>query len=48
MYNAMDYDGKCVTYNRTKTKDRRNDKEKMVVHEWITEKLRVLMFFTGS
>ena len=22
LYNAMDYDGKCVTYNRTKTKDR--------------------------
>ena len=31
LYNAMDYDGECITYNRTKTKDRRNDKAKMVV-----------------
>lgn len=31
MYNATDYDGEYITYCRTKTKDRRNDKAKMVV-----------------
>ena len=31
LYNAVEYDGECIIYNRTKTKDRRNDKAKMVV-----------------
>lgn len=31
LYNATDYDGECITYYRTKTKDRRNDQAKMVV-----------------
>lgn len=31
MYNATEYDGEYITYFRTKTKDRRNDKAKMVV-----------------
>lgn len=31
LYNATDYDGECITYCRTKTKDRRNDQAKMVV-----------------
>ncbi|MDE5986829.1 MAG: phage integrase SAM-like domain-containing protein [Prevotella sp.] len=31
LYNAEEYDGEYITYCRTKTKDRRNDKAKMVV-----------------
>lgn len=31
LYNATEYDGEYITYYRTKTKDRRNDKAKMVV-----------------
>ena len=31
LYNATEYDGEFITYNRTKTKDRRNDSAKMVV-----------------
>ncbi len=31
LYNATDYDGKRIKYNRTKTKDRRSDKALMVV-----------------
>lgn len=31
LYNAEEYDGEYITYYRTKTKDRRNDKAKMVV-----------------
>lgn len=31
LYNAEVYDGEYITYYRTKTKDRRNDKAKMVV-----------------
>ena len=31
LYNATEYDGEYITYFRTKTKDRRNDKAKMVV-----------------
>ena len=31
LYNAEEYDGESITYCRTKTKDRRNDKAKMVV-----------------
>jgi len=31
LFNATEYDGEFITYNRTKTKDRRNDKAKMVV-----------------
>ena len=31
LYNAEEYDGEYVTYCRTKTKDRRNDKAKIVV-----------------
>jgi len=31
LYNAVDYDGEYLTYNRMKTKDRRLDKAKMVV-----------------
>ena len=31
LYNATEYDGESITYLRTKTKDRRNDKAKMVV-----------------
>lgn len=31
LYNAVEYDGEYITYCRTKTKDRRNDKAKMVV-----------------
>ena len=31
IYNAKEYDGEYITYCRTKTKDRRNDKAKMVV-----------------
>lgn len=31
LFNATEYDGEYITYNRTKTKDRRNDKAKMVV-----------------
>ena len=31
LYNATEYDGECITYCRTKTKDRRYDHAKMVV-----------------
>ena len=31
LYNAIDYDGEYITYFRTKTKDRRNDRAKMIV-----------------
>lgn len=31
LYNATQFDGEYITYNRTKTKDRRNDKAEMVV-----------------
>lgn len=31
LYNAEEYDGEYITYCRTKTKDRRNDKAKMTV-----------------
>ena len=31
LYNATDYDGKRIKYNRTKTKDRRSDKALMIV-----------------
>lgn len=31
LYNATEYDGEYITYCRTKTRDRRNDKAKMVV-----------------
>lgn len=31
LYSAEEYDGEYITYYRTKTKDRRNDKAKMVV-----------------
>lgn len=31
LYNAVEYDGEYIAYCRTKTKDRRNDKAKMVV-----------------
>ena len=31
LYNATEYDGEYITYFRTKTKDRLNDKAKMVV-----------------
>lgn len=31
LYNATDYDGKYITYYRTKTKDRRNDQAQMKV-----------------
>lgn len=31
LYNATDFDGEYITYYRTKTKDRRNDRAKMVV-----------------
>lgn len=39
LYNAIEYDGEYITYYRTKTKDRRNDKAKMVVrvHSYIKE-----------
>ena len=32
LYNATEYDGEYITYCRAKTKDRRNDQAKMVVH----------------
>lgn len=32
LYNLTDYDGKTITYHRTKTRDRRSDGAKMVVH----------------
>ncbi len=31
LYNATEFDGECITYYRTKTKDRRSDNAKMVV-----------------
>ena len=31
LYNATEYDGEYITYYRTKTKDRRSDKAKMIV-----------------
>lgn len=31
LFYATEYDGEFITYNRTKTKDRRNDKAKMVI-----------------
>ncbi len=31
LYNATEYDGEYITYYRTKTKDRRNDKAKMII-----------------
>ncbi len=31
LYNATEFDGEYITYNRTKTRDRRNDQAKMVV-----------------
>ena len=31
LYNATQFDGEYITYNRTKTKDRRNDKAEMVI-----------------
>lgn len=31
LYNVTQFDGEYITYNRTKTKDRRNDKAEMVV-----------------
>ena len=39
LYNAEEYDGEYITYCRTKTKDRRNDRAKMVVrvHPFIKE-----------
>ena len=32
LYNATEFDGEYITYYRTKTKDRRNDNAKMVIH----------------
>lgn len=32
LYNLTDYDGKTITYHRTKTRDRRSDGARMVVH----------------
>lgn len=31
LYNATEFDGKYITYHRTKTKDRRHDQAKMIV-----------------
>ena len=31
LYSATEFDGKYITYHRTKTKDRRHDQAKMIV-----------------
>lgn len=31
LFNAMEFDGECIIYNRTKTKDRRTDNARMIV-----------------